>query len=146
MFISLVIPLETRTPLILNYESIGHIAYLLVYSVALLYILVLSDSGRFSFVQKATLSWSLKRSPPLSITTVVPSQDVVDEALAVAESQDTLRVVNVSKSFGGEKALVDISLGVSRDTVFASLGPNGAGKTTLINTICEWHRSLIIVG
>jgi branched-chain amino acid transport system ATP-binding protein len=46
-----------------------------------------------------------------------------------------LRVENVSKSFGGIRALVDVSLNVYEGKLLAIVGPNGAGKTTLFNII-----------
>ncbi len=46
-----------------------------------------------------------------------------------------LEVNNVSKSFGGVKANVDISMKVEQGTIVGLIGPNGSGKTTLFNSI-----------
>jgi len=46
-----------------------------------------------------------------------------------------LEVQNVSKSFGGVKANVDISMEVEKGSIVGLIGPNGSGKTTLFNSI-----------
>ena len=46
-----------------------------------------------------------------------------------------LNVSNVSKSFGGVKANVDISMSVEKGKIVGLIGPNGSGKTTLFNSI-----------
>ena len=46
-----------------------------------------------------------------------------------------LEVNNVSKSFGGVKANVDISMSVAKGKIVGLIGPNGSGKTTLFNSI-----------
>ena len=46
-----------------------------------------------------------------------------------------LEVRNVSKSFGGFKAINRADLDVKKGEVVAVIGPNGAGKTTLFNVI-----------
>ncbi len=46
-----------------------------------------------------------------------------------------LEINNLSRSFGGLKAVNDISFSVRSDSIKAVIGPNGAGKTTLFNLI-----------
>jgi branched-chain amino acid transport system ATP-binding protein len=46
-----------------------------------------------------------------------------------------LSIKGISKSFGGLKALADVSFDVMKGDVFGIIGPNGSGKTTLINCI-----------
>ncbi len=52
-----------------------------------------------------------------------------------------LEVRNLSKSFGGLKAVDDLSFTVKRGDIHAIIGPNGAGKTTLINTITGVYKT-----
>lgn len=46
-----------------------------------------------------------------------------------------LEVRALSKSFGGLKAIHNLSLGVKKGSIHAIIGPNGAGKSTLFNLI-----------
>ncbi len=50
-----------------------------------------------------------------------------------------LEVKSVSKSFGGVKANVDVSLDVEQGSIVGLIGPNGSGKTTLFNSIVGTH-------
>ena len=47
-----------------------------------------------------------------------------------------LEVNNVSKSFGGVKANVEISMNVEKGKIVGLIGPNGSGKTTLLKIVC----------
>ncbi|WP_054312018.1 ABC transporter ATP-binding protein [Mesorhizobium sp. 1M-11] len=51
-----------------------------------------------------------------------------------------LDVQNVSKQFGGLKALQDVSFSVDEGTIFGLMGANGAGKTTLFGVIAGQIR------
>ena len=46
-----------------------------------------------------------------------------------------LNVEDITRSFGGIKALAGLSLQVKKGQIYGIIGPNGAGKTTLFNTI-----------
>jgi branched-chain amino acid transport system ATP-binding protein len=46
-----------------------------------------------------------------------------------------LEVRNISKTFGGVRAVNDFSFNVDRDEMIGIIGPNGAGKTTVFNII-----------
>ena len=46
-----------------------------------------------------------------------------------------LNVQNISLSFGGVKALTDISFDVREHEIRAIIGPNGAGKSSMLNCI-----------
>jgi ABC-type branched-chain amino acid transport systems, ATPase component len=46
-----------------------------------------------------------------------------------------LEVKNVSLSFGGVKAITDISFDILKGEIRAIIGPNGAGKTSMLNVI-----------
>jgi simple sugar transport system ATP-binding protein len=55
-------------------------------------------------------------------------------------TEPTVRLVNVSKSFGEVKSLENINFEVYPGEVVGLLGDNGAGKSTLIKIITGYHQ------
>jgi branched-chain amino acid transport system ATP-binding protein len=51
------------------------------------------------------------------------------------KKEPIIRVRNLSKSFGGVRALNNVSFDLLEGEVLGVIGPNGSGKTTLVNTI-----------
>jgi branched-chain amino acid transport system ATP-binding protein len=51
-----------------------------------------------------------------------------------------LEVENISKSFGGLRAMGGVSLNVNQGEIVSVIGPNGAGKTTLFNLITGVYK------
>ena len=54
-------------------------------------------------------------------------------------SDPIISVDNVSKSYGGVHANVDITMQVERGSITGIIGPNGCGKTSLLNSIVGYH-------
>lgn len=108
------------------------ILYLAIQVGVLLMIIVWLEGGTALFRRnKAT---GLGRDSEKRIGNI--SDDVESEVLRVENSgEDFLRALHISKSFGSNKALDDVTLGLPESDVLALIGPNGAGKSTLVNLI-----------
>ncbi|MGE0880513.1 MAG: ATP-binding cassette domain-containing protein [Acidimicrobiia bacterium] len=85
--------------------------------------------------------WAKKRgkpfslAPPLDLSDLPPRSEVLSK-----RGGETLVVNGVSRSFGGVRAVNDVSLRVEPGTVHALVGPNGSGKTTLLNLVCGFYK------
>lgn len=51
-----------------------------------------------------------------------------------------LEVKNITLSFGGVKALTDISFDIKEGEIRAIIGPNGAGKSSMLNVISGFYH------
>lgn len=51
-----------------------------------------------------------------------------------------LELRNITKSFGGIRAVNDVSIEVEKDSIHGLIGPNGAGKTTIFNLITGIYK------
>jgi branched-chain amino acid transport system permease protein len=112
------------------------VAYLAVYGGAVILIMVFMPEGILGFLE--TLRQRLwppavlpvGRLAPLPLTTQVACED----------DSTILEVNQLSKYFGGLKALDEVELLVRRNTVHALVGPNGSGKTTLLNLLSGIYK------
>ncbi|GAA4382423.1 ABC transporter ATP-binding protein [Tsukamurella soli] len=66
---------------------------------------------------------------------VAPQRDV-----AVDVGETMLGVEHLSVTFGGLKALDDVTFDIRRGEILGLIGPNGAGKTTCFNAITGVYR------
>jgi branched-chain amino acid transport system permease protein len=110
--------------------------YLAVYGGAVILIMVFMPEGIWGFLQTLRrLLWPPAVLPfgqvaPLPLTTQVARED--DSII--------LQVNQLSKHFGGLKAVDEAELSVRRNSVHALVGPNGSGKTTLLNVLSGIYK------
>jgi branched-chain amino acid transport system ATP-binding protein len=64
-----------------------------------------------------------------------PPEGMTPEPMSKKIGDVILDVKNISLSFGGVKALTDISFNVREHEIRAIIGPNGAGKSSMLNCI-----------
>jgi branched-chain amino acid transport system ATP-binding protein/branched-chain amino acid transport system permease protein len=69
-----------------------------------------------------------------------PHTIFVSEPRATPSGEVLLRVAKLSRSFGGLRAVQDVSFEVRKGEVLGIIGPNGAGKTTLFNVLNGFIR------
>ncbi|TGO24720.1 hypothetical protein BPAE_0096g00260 [Botrytis paeoniae] len=109
----------------------GPILYLILQIIALFAILIWYDSG-------SVVAWFRRhRKSPNAVTDneIPADEEIADELVRVNSSNDGLRILHLTKSFGSVTAVENITFGIKRGEVFALLGPNGAGKSTTISLI-----------
>ena len=51
-----------------------------------------------------------------------------------------LEVSNLSISFGGLRAVDNLSMNIEKNQLYGLIGPNGAGKTTVFNMLTGVYR------
>jgi branched-chain amino acid transport system ATP-binding protein len=67
----------------------------------------------------------------VSVAAIAPARD---------GAETILNIENVSLSFGGVRAIRDVSFDIRRGEIRAIIGPNGAGKTSMLNVINGFYH------
>ncbi|KAI2628792.1 P-loop containing nucleoside triphosphate hydrolase protein [Hypoxylon sp. NC1633] len=112
----------------------GPILYLLIQSAILFGFLLWHDSGS----GRTLLNRLTQKAVPSSQDPAGLDEEVANELIRVTstpQDSDGLRVLHLTKSFGKNTAVDNVTFGVQHSEVFALLGPNGAGKSTTISLI-----------
>jgi len=63
-----------------------------------------------------------------------------DRTESSSQARTNIRIENLSLSFGGVRAIKDVSLDIKDNEILAIIGPNGAGKTCLLNCINGFYK------
>jgi branched-chain amino acid transport system ATP-binding protein len=64
----------------------------------------------------------------------------IQTAADIAAGEVLLHVDDISLSFGGVKAIQNISFDITKGEIRAIIGPNGAGKTSMLNVINGFYH------
>jgi branched-chain amino acid transport system ATP-binding protein len=105
---------------------------ILLFGVLLLAVLLFAPSG----IAGALAGRFGRREPEQAATTPVSAQLLV----ATGSTTQALEIEDLGISFGGLRAVSDVTVRIECGKVTSIIGPNGAGKTTLLNLICGFYR------
>ncbi|KAI1327391.1 ABC transporter [Xylariaceae sp. FL0255] len=113
----------------------GPILYLLLQSLLLFGILLWHDSGAGRQLISRLTQRGVKQKTEPSSSDDEEVANELNRVTSVADQDDGLQTVHLTKKFGKFTAVDNVTFGVKHGEVFALLGPNGAGKSTTISLI-----------
>jgi branched-chain amino acid transport system ATP-binding protein len=111
--------------------------WLLFFGLLFVAFIVFSPTGLVGLYERATARWRPRPAGEAAMAQRQAGSVVLPAFLRPArtDSDAVLVALGLAKSFGGIRALKDMSLRLRDRTLHALIGPNGAGKTTAFNLI-----------
>jgi ABC-type branched-subunit amino acid transport system ATPase component/ABC-type branched-subunit amino acid transport system permease subunit len=118
-----------------------------IYGLAIICVILLAPEGLFwkvrDFLRKRSASPAAAKpsAPDVPVAAAVAAAPAPTRAKRCTGTGDVvLEVRNLSRSFGGLKAVQDVSFKLRQNEILGIIGPNGAGKTTLFNLLNGFLR------
>ena len=118
-----------------------------IYGLAIICVILLAPEGLFwkvrDFLRKrsAAPAAATPTAPDVMVAAPVPAAPAPSRAKRRVGTGDVvLEVRNLSRAFGGLKAVQDVSFKLRQNEILGIIGPNGAGKTTLFNLLNGFLR------
>jgi branched-chain amino acid transport system permease protein len=106
-----------------------------VYGIAIVAVILLAPEGVFWKLRDLLGRRARKGSATAEPAAQVSGSRAPSSASPASVGAPVFEVRNVSKSFGGLKAVQDVSMQVMAGEIVGIIGPNGAGKTTFFNLL-----------
>ena len=116
-----------------------------IFGLAIICVILAAPEGLFwkvrDFLRKRQASKVAKPNAPTQLAAAPSTATKPSRPERSQDSNDVvLEIRNLSRSFGGLKAVHDVSFKLRRNEILGIIGPNGAGKTTLFNLMNGFLR------